>query len=49
MPGFICEKGNIGVISKSGTLTYEAIYQLVENNLGQTTALGIDKTLATSS
>ena len=41
MPGFICEKGNIGVISKSGTLTYEAIYQLVENNLGQTTALGI--------
>ncbi len=41
MPGFICKKGNIGVISKSGTLTYEAIYQLVENNLGQTTALGI--------
>ena len=41
MPGFICKKGNVGVISKSGTLTYEAIYQLVENNLGQTTALGI--------
>ena len=41
MPGFITKKGNIGVISKSGTLTYEAIYQLVENNLGQTTALGI--------
>ena len=41
MPGFITRKGNIGVISKSGTLTYEAIYQLVQNNLGQTTALGI--------
>ena len=41
MPGFITKKGNIGVISKSGTLTYEAIYQLVENDLGQTTALGI--------
>ena len=35
------KKGNIGVISKSGTLTYEAIDQLVKNNLGQTTALGI--------
>ena len=41
MPGFITQKGNIGVISKSGTLTYEAIYQLVQNDLGQTTALGI--------
>ena len=41
MPGFITQKGNIGVISKSGTLTYEAIYQLVQNKLGQTTALGI--------
>ena len=41
MPGFICKKGNIGVISKSGTLTYEAIDQLVKNGMGQTTAIGI--------
>ncbi len=41
MPGFICKKGNIGVISKSGTLTYEAIGQLVSNGMGQTTAIGI--------
>ena len=41
MPGFICKKGNVGVLSKSGTLTYEAIGQLVNVGLGQTTAIGI--------
>ena len=41
MPGFICKKGNIGVISKSGTLTYEAIDQLANVGSGQTTAIGI--------
>ncbi len=41
MPGFVFEKGNVGVISKSGTLTYEAANQVVQAGLGITTAIGI--------
>src|SRR6266511_5992550 len=41
IPAHICQEGRVGIVSKSGTLTYEAIDQLTNNGLGQTTCIGI--------